>query len=252
MHVDLQGRVAIVTGGGRDIGRAISFKLAGCGAAVAVNYRESRVKAEETVRSIRERGGTAVAVEADVTDEAGARRLVETTLEQLGDRIHILVNNAGGLVERRPVDAMDAEFVDRVMALNVRSVFVTTRAALPHLPEGAAIVNMSSLAARHGGGGGSVAYAASKGAVLTLTRGMAKEFAPRRIRVNCVSPGLIDTLFHDTFTAPEARAEIVSRTPAGREGTADDVANAVLFLASEAADFITGESIEINGGIWFV
>jgi len=123
---------------------------------------------------------------------------------------------------------------------------------LPHLSDGGAIVNLSSLAARDGGGGGAIAYASAKGGVLTFTRALSKELASRRIRVNCVSPGLIDTTFHDTFTKPEVRKAVAARTSMGREGTSDDVADAVLFLASPASSYITGESIEINGGVYFI
>jgi 3-oxoacyl-[acyl-carrier protein] reductase len=139
-----------------------------------------------------------------------------------------------------------------VLDLNLTTVFLVTQAALPHMPEGGTIVNLSSLAARDGGGGGALAYSSAKGAVLTLTRGLSKELAPRRIRVNCVSPGLIATTFHDTFTTPEVRQAVAGRTSVGREGSADDVADAVLFLASDASAYITGESLEINGGLYFV
>ncbi|HEX7071012.1 MAG TPA: glucose 1-dehydrogenase [Rhodothermales bacterium] len=251
MLVDLKDRIAIVTGGGRDIGRAISVTLARCGASVVVNYNESRAEAEETVRLIQEAGVTAVAVAADVRTDAGVRFLADETRRHFGQTIHILVNNAGGIIGRRPITRVDADFIDRVMDVNVKSTILMTAAVLPYMPEGGAIVNMSSIAARHGGGEGSVVYGASKGAVLTMTRGMAREFAERKIRVNCVSPGLIATRFHDSFTSPESRATTVARTPLGREGTADDVAGAVAFLASDAAAFITGDSIEINGGLWF-
>jgi len=147
---------------------------------------------------------------------------------------------------------MDEAFWDNVLALNLKSVFLVTKAVVPLMPEGSTIVNLASLAARDGGGGGALAYSAAKGAVLTLTRGLSKELAPKKIRVNCVSPGMIDTTFHDTFTSPEVRKTVASRTSLGREGTPDDVANAVLFLASDASAYITGESIEINGGIYFV
>lgn len=251
MHVDLADKTAIVTGGGRDIGRAISQILALGGASVVVNYHESGDAAADTARLIEESGGRAVAVKADVTTESGARHLAEAARGHFGDEIHVLVNNAGGIIARRRISEMDAAFIDRVMNVNVKSAILVTAAVLPHMPPHGAIVNVASIAARHGGGEGSVAYAASKGAILTLTRGMAKEFADRGIRVNCVSPGLIATRFHDTFSTAEMRAATVDRTPLAREGTPEDVANAVAFLASKAAAFITGESIEINGGLWF-
>lgn len=251
MHDDLKGKVALVTGGGRDIGRAISLALADAGASVAINYHSSSAAAEKVVDEISGKGGSAIAIRADVSRADEAERLVAETCVAFGDRIDVLVNNAGGLIARKKLEEMDAAFWDEVLGLNLRSVFLVTKAASPHLGEGSAIVNLASLAARDGGGGGALAYSAAKGAVLTLTRGLSKELGPRRIRVNCVSPGMIDTTFHDTFTSPEVRKAVAGRTSVGREGTPEDVANAVLFLASNASAYITGESIEINGGIYF-
>ena len=250
--MSLDGKTAIVTGGGRDIGRAIALRLADAGAAVAVNYHTSRERAEAVVDEVHSKGGAAVAIGADVSRGGEARRLVDEACAALGARIDVLVNNAGGLVARKKMEEMDEPFWDTVLALNLKSVFLVTQAALPHMSEGGAIVNLSSLAARDGGGGGAIAYSSAKGAVLTFTRGLAKELAPRRIRVNCVSPGLIATTFHDTFTPAEVRKTVASRTAVGREGTPDEVADAVLFLASDASAYITGESIEINGGLYFV
>jgi 3-oxoacyl-[acyl-carrier protein] reductase len=252
MQVDLSGKVAIVTGGGRDIGRAISLELALCGASVVVNYHSSAAAADAVVAEITDAGGRATAVRADVSKAAGARQLVDRSRAAFGDRIDVLVNNAGGLVARKKLDEMDEAFWDQVLDVNLKSVFLVCQAALPYLSEGSAIVNLSSLAARDGGAGGALAYSAAKGAVLTLTRGLSKELAPRKVRVNCVSPGMIATTFHDTFTKPEVRKTVASRTALGREGTAADVANAVRFLASEDSAYITGESIEINGGLYFV
>jgi 3-oxoacyl-[acyl-carrier protein] reductase len=252
MRPDLAGRVAVVTGGARDIGRAVTRELAACGASVVVNYFSSGDRARAVVSEIKSNGGRAAAVQADVSQAAGARRLIDETRASFGDRIDILVNNAGGLVARKKMEEMDEAFWDTVIALNLKSVFLVTQAALPHLADGGAIVNLSSLAARDGGGGGALAYSAAKGGVLTFTRGLAKELAPRKIRVNCVSPGLIATTFHDTFTKPEIRQAVASRTAVGREGTPEDVAHAIVFLASDASAYITGESIEINGGLYFV
>ena len=252
MRVDLQERVAIVTGGARDIGRAVSLKLAECGASVVVNYYTSADRAKTVVAEVEARGGRALAVQADVSRPADVRRLIDQTREAFGERIHILINNAGGLIARKKLDEMDESFWDTVMGLNLKSVFLVTQAALPYLAEGGAVVNLSSLAARDGGGGGALAYSAAKGGVLTLTRGLSKELASRKIRVNCVSPGLIATTFHDTFTKPEVRQAVAARTSIGREGTPEDVANAIVFLASDSAAYITGESIEINGGLYFI
>jgi len=248
---ELSGKVALVTGGARDIGRAVSLALAEAGAQVAVNYNASADKANEVVREIEKRGGKAIAIKGDVTRAQDVEDMVSAT-SKLGKGIDILVNNAGGLIARKKLDEMDETFWDDVMAINLKSVFLVTKAVVPRMTNGGAIVNLASLAARDGGGGGALAYSAAKGAVLTLTRGLSKELAPKKIRVNCVSPGMIDTTFHDTFTAPEVRKAVASRTSVGREGTSEDVANAVLFLASDRSAYITGESIEINGGIYFV
>ena len=252
MHIDLTGKVAIVTGGGRDIGKAVALGLAESGAAVAIHYRSSKEEAEASVTSIAQGGGRAVAIQADVTRMTDVERLVAETADVLGGPIHILVNNVGGLIARKSVVEMDESFWDEVMAVNLKSVFLMTKVTLPHMADGGAIVNLSSLAARDGGGGGAVAYATSKGGVLTMTRGLAKELSSRRIRVNCVSPGLIDTTFHDTFTPDAVRRNVAAKTAAGREGKAMDVANTVVFLASDASAYVNGESVEVNGGLYFI
>jgi 3-oxoacyl-[acyl-carrier protein] reductase len=250
---DLAGRTAIVTGGARDIGRAVALQLASRGANVVVNYFGSEDRARALVDEVSAGGaGRAVAVRADVTKPQDVAHLVAEAQRAFGGGIHVLVNNAGGLVARKKLPEIDLAFWNSVLAINLTSVLLVSQAVAPHLAEGGAIVNLSSLAAHDGGGPGAMAYAAAKGAVLTLTRGLAKELAPRRIRVNCVSPGLIGTTFHDTFTAPEARNATAARTLVGREGTPDDVAQAIVFLASDAAAYITGESIEINGGLYFL
>jgi len=251
MYPDLNGKVALVTGGARDIGRAISLELAASGARIVVNYKHSANEAAQVVAEIKSFGGEAVAIAADVTKTVEVKKLIAATGKAFNGRLDILVNNAGGLLARKKLEELDDAFIDDVLTLNLKSVFVVTREALPVLTEGGAIVNLASLAARDGGGGGGLAYSAAKGGVLTFTRGLSKELAGRKIRVNCVSPGLIDTTFHDTFTAPEIRKMVASRTSVGREGTSEDVAKAVAFLASSASSYITGESIEINGGIYF-
>ncbi len=251
MNIDLKGKTALVTGGGRDIGRAVAIALAKSGASVVVNYNASADQANAVVGEIAKAGGRAKAVRADVTKPAEVDALIAEA-KAFGGAIDILVNNAGGLIARKKITDMDETFWDSVIDLNLKSVFLVTRAALGNFSDGGAIVNLSSLAAHDGGGPGSVAYAASKGAVLTMTRGLSKELAPRKIRVNAVSPGLIDTTFHDIHSKPEGRAATVARTQIGREGKPDDVASVVVFLASDAAAYITGESIEINGGLYFV
>lgn len=251
MSYKLENKVAIVTGAGRDIGKTAAIKLAEAGADVVVNYHSSKEGAEDTVRQIKENGRDAIAVQADVTDADDVEKLVDRTLSEFGDEIHVLVNNAGGLKGRHEIEEMEEEFWDDVVELNFKSVFLVTRATTPHMPEGSSIVNMSSLAARNGGGSGAIAYASSKAGVMTFTRGLAKELGPR-VRVNCVSPGMIDTTFHDTFTPDEARKNVEESVPRRRQGTTEDVANAILFLATDASDYITGESVEINGGMYFI
>jgi 3-oxoacyl-[acyl-carrier protein] reductase len=243
--------IALVTGGARDIGRAVSIKLASLGFRVAVNYFDNSEQAGETVRTITAAGGTAIAIQADVTKPADVQRLVRETVEKLEGKIHILVNVAGGLVARKKMDEMDQAFWDFVVLLNLTSVFLVTKEALPQMADGGAIVNFSSQAARDGGGPGALAYATAKGGVMTFTRGLAKELGPRRIRVNCLSPGMINTTFHNTFTKPEVRERVAGMTPLGREGEAKEVAELVAFLATDAASFVNGASVDINGGIFF-
>jgi 3-oxoacyl-[acyl-carrier protein] reductase len=248
MQIDLTGKVALVTGGARDIGRATVSKLAAAGASVAVNYFGSEDRAQSLVKEI---GGKSIAIRADVTNTADVERMVAEVAGRLG-KVDILVNNAGGLVARKKLDEMDEAFMHEVLTINFTSMLIVTKAVLPHMNDGGAIVNLSSLAAHDGGGPGSIVYAASKGAVLTATRGLAKELSARRIRVNAVSPGLINTTFHDTFTKREARDATAARTLAGREGESDDVANAIVFLASDASSYINAEVLQVNGGLYFV
>ena len=251
--MNLSGKTAIVTGGGRDIGRAACVQLARCGASVVVAYPpfEEPAGAAGTVRQIEELGGRAVAVAADVTRSADVAALVEKSLEAFGQEVHILVNLAGGLVARKKMDEMDEEFWDKVIDLNLKSMFLVTKAVLPHMPRGSSIVNFASLAGRDGGGPGSIAYATAKGGVMTFTRGLAKELGARGIRVNAVCPGMINTTFHNTFTKPEVRQKVAAATPLGREGEACEVADLVAYLASEQASFLNGANIDVNGGLAF-
>lgn len=250
MQIDLQGKVALVTGAAAGIGRAIALELARAGVVVAINYRQNAEGARQTLAAVEQAGAHGELYQADVARAGEVQRLFEAVIAQHG-RLDILVNNAGGLVKREKIAEMSEELWDEVMDINLKSTFLCCRAALPWLGQQGRgrIVNMSSLAAHDGGGPGAAVYAASKAAVLTLTKGLAKELAPRGITVNCVAPGLINTAFHDTFSTPQSRQAMVSNTPLGREGQPLDVAGAVLYLVSELADFITGETININGGI---
>ena len=251
MDIDLTAQRAIVTGASTGIGRAIAIALAGAGADVAIHYGSSRKEADETARAVESHGRRAVLVQADFRDPTAAGKAVEAAVQALGAPIDILVNNAGSLVRRSAVEEMDAELWQEVIALNLSSVFFVTKAALPHLGDGARIVNVSSVAARHGGGPGAFAYAAAKGGVMTLTRGLAKELASRNIRVNAIAPGVIETPFHDKFSTPEQLETFRKGIPLGRLGTSEECAGAVLYLVSPLASYVTGQSIDINGGQWF-
>jgi len=249
--MSIKNKVAIVTGGSRDIGRAISEALAAQGAKVVVNYFNNAAEGEATVTAIKEAGGEAIAVKGDMTKQADVDNLVAEGRKVFGDTIDILVNNVGGLVARKTLAEMDEAFFEYVMKLNFTSTFLVAKAVVPHMANGGSIINLASLAGRDGGGPGATAYASSKGAVMTFTRGLARELGPSDIRVNCVCPGMISTTFHDTFTKDEVRAKVAAGTPLRREGQASEVADLVTYLASPASSFITGASVDINGGLLF-
>jgi 3-oxoacyl-[acyl-carrier protein] reductase len=252
MQINLLGKTAVVTGGNTGIGRAIALALARAGANVAVTYYSN--PGEGVVAAIRALGRRSVARRMDVTDSAEVNRVMPELAGALGGRIDILVNNAGFMVGRVPVAEMTDAHWRRVIDVNLSSAFYCARAVLPYMTAGwGRIVNMSSLAGRNGGGPGAVAYAAAKAGLLGLTRGLAKELAPQGITVNAVAPGLIlETPFHVNFNTEAGRQAAIAGIPLKRGGVPDEVAGAVLFLASDLASFITGEVTEINGGAWFV
>ncbi|WP_431124221.1 SDR family NAD(P)-dependent oxidoreductase [Flagellimonas flava] len=247
----LEGKIAVVTGGSRDIGRAISVKLAKEGAKVVVNYYNSESAAMETVEEIRSLGQEAIAVKADVSNLGDIENLKKKVVEAYGDKVDILVNNAGGLFARRTLEEFDESFYNLVLNVNFKSTVFVSQAFEPLMGQGGSIINLSSLAARDGGGGGSALYSSSKGAVSTFTRAMAKELGPKGIRVNALCPGLIGTKFHDDFTKDEVRSKVAAGTPLRREGSAQEVADLTAYLASDEASFITGNNIDINGGLAF-
>jgi 3-oxoacyl-[acyl-carrier protein] reductase len=247
----LDGKIALVTGGGRDIGRAICVKLANEGAKVIVNYFDSEEHGAETIKQIQAVGGEGIAVFADVTNQGDIDNLVKKGVEAFGERIDILVNVAGGLFGRKTIEEMDESFFDLLMNVNFKSVYLVTKAVKPFMGKGAAIVNFASQAARDGGGPGASIYAASKGAVMTYTRSLAKEFGPQGIRVNSICPGMIATKFHDDFTKDQVRINVANGTPLRREGEAYEVADLVAYLVSNESSFITGNNIDINGGLAF-
>lgn len=251
MSINLAGKTALVTGGNTGIGQAIALALAQAGADVALTYFSN--PGEQTVTAIRALGRKSLALRLDATDSAEVNQVVPELARALDDHIDILVNNAGHMVGRVPVAEMSDEHWHDVINVNLSSAFYCTRAALPYMRTGwGRIVNMSSLAARNGGGSGAVAYAAAKAGLLGLTRGLARELAPWGITVNAVAPGLIlETPFHTIFNTEEGRQAAIATIPLQRGGVPNDVAGAVLFLVSDLAGFITGEVTEINGGAWF-
>lgn len=247
----LEGKVVVVTGGARDIGRAVSIKLASEGAKVCINYCSSEAKAYETLNMIQEIGGEAVLYKADVTKADEVAGMMKFAAGRFGGKIDILVNNAGGIMGRKTIEEQDEEWYYSLMDLNFKSCWLCTRDVIPYMKDGGSIVNVSSQAARDGGGAGSSIYACGKAAMLCHTRAMAKELGPRGIRVNAVCPGMINTYFHDTFTKPEGRESLHRSAPLRREGEAPEVADLICYLAGDESGYLTGTGIDINGGCLF-
>jgi 3-oxoacyl-[acyl-carrier protein] reductase len=248
--LDFTGQVVLVTGAGSGIGAAVAEGFGRHGAHVVVHYGRNRTGAEKVVGAIQETGGEASLVSADLADPGAAARLVDDVVARHG-RLDVLVNNAGDLLGRTSISEMSDEHYARVMDLNMTAVFAASRQAVPVMRRQAsgAIVNVTSVAARTGGAGGSVAYATSKGAVSTFTRGLAKEVATEGVRVNAIAPGIITTPFHERNSSEAQMTAMVGGIPMGRAGTPDECVGAVLFLASPVmSGYITGQIIEINGG----
>lgn len=248
--MQFSGEVAWVTGSSTGIGRAIALALAGQGCDVAVHYGTSEDEARETARRIEDLGREALLLKGDVADSGDVRRMSGEIEGRFG-RIDILVNNAGSMVGRATLSEMTEEFWDRVMGVNLKSVYLCSQAALPLMRRagGGRIVNVSSISAKNGGSPSSLAYSAAKAGVATMTRTMARELVSDNILVNAVSPGRIATPFHDRFSSDEKRREMEKSIPLGREGTSEEVAGAVMFLASPWADYVVGEVVEVNGGL---
>ena len=249
--MSIENKVVIVAGGARDIGRAVSETLARKGAKVAFTWCNSASDGEATLDAIHAAGGSAISVRGDMTKQEDVENLLARANSEFGDSIHALVNVTGGLVARKPLAEMSEEFFEGVMKLNVTSAFLLCKTMVPSMGPGGSIINFSSQAGRDGGGPGALAYGTSKGALMTFTRGLAKELGPAGIRVNCVCPGMISTAFHDRFTKDEVRKNVAAGTPLRREGEAQEVADLVAYLASPESSFITGASLDINGGLYF-
>lgn len=257
----LQGKRVLVTGGANGLGGAISLEFAKRGAKVAVHWFQHRPE-QNTAQDVAELrakmqalGTEMFDVQGDLTDEATVKKVVGDAAAAWGG-LDILVNNVGDIIGRHELDGMELSFYQKVMDVNVKTMFLVSREAIPHLKKsgsesGAAIVNLGSLAGRKGGHGGSLIYSTAKGAVITFTRSLSSEVGPNGVRVNCIAPGLIlGTYFHQTHTTKESADQTIAGIPLGRAGNPQDIADAVAFLASQYDGFITGATLDINGGVY--
>jgi 3-oxoacyl-[acyl-carrier protein] reductase len=247
---DLKDKAVLITGSSTGIGAAAALAFGANGAKVAVHYNSSKAEAEKVAAGIQQAGGKAILLQGDVTRSAACKELVEKTVQSFG-RIDVLINNVGGLIQRVPVEQITDELFDQVLHLNVRSTLACITAAVAHMRKqgGGNIINLTSVAARHGGGPGASLYAGSKGFISTVTRGLAKELVKDNIRVNAVAPGVIYTPFHDRYSTPQVLESFRATIPMNRIGTPDECAGAFLYLASnQLSSYVTGQIIEVNGG----
>lgn len=248
---DLKGKVALVTGASSGIGRAAAEALAANGARVAINFHRNEAGAEASRAEIVGQGGSAIIVQADVTLASDVESMIAQTVADLGP-VDILVNNAGSLIERLKILELTEARWDEVIDLNLKSAFLCSKAVAGSMMERktGAIINVSSIAGRNGGALGSIHYSAAKGGLITFTKGLAKELAPFGVRVNAISPGVVDTPYHEQFSSPEMMKTYAGMIPLGRVGRPAEVGKVICFLASEAASYLVGETIEINGGMF--
>lgn len=247
--ISLTGKNALVTGASSGIGAATALALAAVGANVVVHYNSQQDEALAVLDKIRSAGSEGDIVQADLSTQHGTDSLCRFAGRR---QIDILINNAGSLVQRTRVLDFTPELWEKVMMLNLTSAFFLSQAVLRGMVErhSGVIINMSSVAARFGGGLGALAYSSAKAAVSTMTKGLTKEFGSQGIRVNCISPGTVDTGYHRTFSTAEGLDSVRAATPVGRLGTSEEIADLVVFLASDHATFIQGQTIEINGGFF--
>lgn len=248
-YLDLGGKVSLVTGASSGIGAATATVLSDLRSPVAIGYWNNEAGAKQTAANIAAAGGKAIAIRADVRKQSEVKKLVDHTIAELGP-IDILINNAGSLVKRVPLADMTEDAWDNMIALNLKSAIFCSQAVAPSMiaRKRGSIVNIVSIAGRNGGGPGAGPYSTAKGALITYTKSLAKEMAPHGIRVNGVSPGVIDTPFHEQFSTPEMIANMVKTIPMGRTGTSMECATVIAFLVSDAAAYVCGETVEVNGG----
>ena len=246
---DLKGMRVLVTGASSGIGSAAAILFSEQDCYIGVHYFRTPGGAEKILEQVK-KNSDGILLRADIRDEKQVEKMVKQFADKAGG-IDILINNAGSLIDRQPFETATLDYHEDIYATNVRSIFLVTRAALPYLKQSKGnIVNIGSVAGHNGGAEGSGMYSGAKAAVATETIAMAKEFAKYGIRVNSVLPGFIETRFHEQFSTAQRRKEVAEQTPLGRNGAAEDVAKAILFLASDAASFITGEYIAVNGGLY--
>ncbi len=254
MKAEFAGKTALVTGASRGIGAATAISLAKNGVSrVVLHYNGYKQGAEETKAAVQAAGAKADIIGGDLSTSSGIHAFT-SKVKTDAPKVDILINNAGHLVKREKLVEMSEETYDRVMDLNVKSVWLISQAVVPHMiaQKSGIIINLSSIAARNGGGLGATIYAAAKAAVATITKGMAKELAPQGIRVNAVSPGTVDNYFHEKYSNRQMLDSMVAMTPAGRLGTNEEIADTILFLCSEASRYTYGQTIEINGGMYMI
>ncbi len=252
MNEEFQGKTAVVTGASRGIGAATAVALARRGVArLVLHYHSYREGVESTLEAVRALGAEGQAIAATLGELSGIRCLIEE-LGRVAPEGDILINNAGSLVRRARLLEFDEQLYDEVMTLNFRSAWMLTQAVVPGMQRkgGGVIVNVSSIAGRTGGGVGATVYAAAKAAVTAMTKGLARELAPHGIRVNAISPGTVDNYFHERFSTRQMLEAVIAQTPAGRLGTNEEMAEVIVFLCSDAARYVHGQTIEINGGFY--
>jgi len=250
MFEDLRGKVVLITGASTGIGAAAARAFAECGSKLVIHYNASKTAAEDVARDVRALGTEAVLAEGDLTQMSSIDPVVRSAMEAFG-RVDVLINNAGGMLGRVRIEDYSEEHLARVMALNVTQVAMFMRAVVPIMraQKSGNIINVTSIAARHGGGGGAVLYAAAKGFISTATRGWAKEVVADGVRVNAVSPGVIVTPFHERYSTAEQLAAMQATIPMNRLGTPAECTGTFLYLASDSASsYVTGQVIEVNGG----